>query len=159
MAKMRRIDIAIEALIFADCPADPPMPAPTDAQVGEAEAALGAKLPPSFLEYMQRCGFYAMPDWSTFWVGGDELLFANIVEANQTARQDPDAPLPTYFVAFQDNGEGDLYCFDTRLPNSDGEYPVILFDTTRSTKANLKDPNPVAKTFADWLCDEVRQWG
>lgn len=159
MPPMRRIDIAIEGLIFAAEPADPPRPAPTDAQVAETEQTLGAKLPPSFLEYMQRCGLYALPDWTTFWVGGHELLFSNIVEANESARADEDAPLPEFFVAFQDNGEGDLYCFDTRLPDSHGEYPVILFDTTRSTEANLKDPSPVAKTFADWLCEEVQQWG
>ncbi len=154
---MRPIDVAIEGLIFSADPADDPLPAPTERQVDAAQQALGFKLPPDFVEFMARTGFYELPDMKTYWVGGESLLFREIVEANRLERQHPDSPLPPFFVAFADDGDSDQYCWDTRNgPDENGDYPVILFEHARATNKNVEQPNMVAESFVEWLKDEVR---
>lgn len=157
MPPMRAIDIAIEALIFASTDEPDPVCAPSEQEIAATEQALGKPLPPDFKFFMERCGIYQLEDWQTYWVGDDSLAFRNIVDANMEARKHTDAPLPAFLIAFHQNDMGDEICFDTRDPDEQGEYPVVVWDYGFSPEQNLANLTVLASHFADWLQREVHQ--
>jgi hypothetical protein len=133
------------------------VPAPTQAQIRDAEAKLGFKFPPTFLTFLENAGSYCMSYWETFWVGDDSLGGRNIVKANISEREDATSALPAFLIAFHNDGCGDQFCFDTRRSDQDGEYPIVFWDHELSAENNLLDLFPVAHNFADWLMQEVQE--
>lgn len=162
---MRPVDVALEAVRFLSITrgADEPTPAPTDAQIAEAEAMLGRPLPPSYLAFIAEAGTLMPPGWDLYWVGPPDMSRRNLVVANQVERDHPDCPLPAFLIAFFDDATGDQYCFDTRPraadraddtdPQADPlEYPVVLWDRERSCDEQLDEGLFVAADdFLDWV--------
>ena len=176
MAEMQPLDVAVEALTFVaqtQGPADP-APPPADEHVEEAEAALGRRLPPSYVAFMRRAGEVLLPDWDLYWVGGPELERRNLLIANELEREHDESPLPKFLIAFCDDGNGDQYCFDTRAkrhatggegldaaddtPNDDPEtYPVVLWDRDQGQAQLVDGLYVVADHFLDWLKQQVHE--
>jgi hypothetical protein len=157
---MRTLDVAIEGLIFAADPDADPRPCPSAKQIAQAEKTLGMILPPSFKEFMDRCGFYRLPQWDTCWIGnGRDDGYQDLIVANLRERKHPDTPLPARLIVFAFDDVGDPYCFDTADPDEHGEYPVLLFDHELTAEQNLQSPTYVAVDFAHWLKHEVHEKG
>ncbi len=131
-------------------------PAPTLAQIRDAESRLETRFPPSFLEFLREAGACQLPFWQTYWVGDESLGPRHIAVANEAERKA--LRLPCYLVAFHNNGCGDQLCFDTRQRSADGEYPVVFWDHEVSIEENLADLFVVADDFAEWLEQEVEVW-
>lgn len=151
---MGDINAAIAGLRRKSILAAEVVPVPTDSQIRDTEQKLGIKFPPSFLTYLQEANDVQLRYWETYWVGDESLGWRNIVAANE-AERDTDAPLPSYLVAFFNNGCGDQLCFDTRHRSSEGEYPIVFWDHELSVDDNLADLTVMADDFAEWLQQEV----
>jgi hypothetical protein len=150
---MRPVDVALEAVRYLSLTrgADEPTPAPTTPQIADAEALLGRTLPPSYVQFMTGAGTLMPPDWDLYWVGPPDMHRRNLVVANQVERDDADCPLPLFLIAFFDDG-GDQLCFDTRRPDADGEYPIVLWDRDRPADEQLQEGLFVtADDFLDWV--------
>jgi hypothetical protein len=153
---MPSIDDAIEALKKASIAEPQIVPPPSTAQIREAENALGCGFPPSFVAFLAKGGAFALPYWETYWVGDETLGHRNIVKATLAERTEAEPALPAFLVAFHNNGCGDQLCFDTRSPDSHGEYPIVFWDHEISAEENLADLARMADNFADWLMEEVQ---
>lgn len=182
MSEMSPLDVAVESLTFVaeSLGKSDAVPAPSDAEIAEAEVALGVKLPPSYVRFMQRAGSVLMADWDIYWVGDQCTTLRNIVMANEIEREHDTSPLPKFLIAFCDDGTGDQYCFDTRertMPGTDqsielkglagvgdeeaataeGEYPVVMLDRSRGLEQIREGLYVVATDFVDWLKQEVHE--
>ena len=176
MPAMQPLDVAVEALTFVaqlQGAADE-VPAPTDAHVAEAEKALGRPLPPSYIAFMCRAGAVLLSDWDLYWVGGPDLTRRNLPIANEIEREHDESPLPKFLIAFCDDGNGDQYCFDTRLNrhatgdagldadddtvNTDPDaYPVVLWDRDQGQQQITDGLYVVAGSFLEWLKAQVHE--
>ena len=154
---MALIDDAIAGLKAKSIEKPNVVPPPTQDQITDAEAKLGIKFPPSYITFLKSAGSNEMRDWETYWVGDDSLGERNIVKANASEREDTASTLPAYLIAFHKNGCGDLFCFDMRRPDQDGEYPVVFWDQELTAEENLQDLFPISHNFADWLMQEVQE--
>ncbi len=152
---MTTIDEVIERLKEYSISEPDIVPPPTPEQILEAENQLNIKFPPSFLVFLEKAGAYQLPFWETYWVGDESLGYRNIVTANHRERNDPTVELPDFLITFHDNGCGDNLCFDTRHPNSEGEYPIVFWDHELSRDDNLNNLSPLYPDFTSWLQDEI----
>jgi len=189
MAKMKPLDVAIESMTFVAQVQGyaEPAPPPADQDIVEAQEALGVPLPPSYLDFMERAGKVLLPDWDLYWVGDCDLVTRrNIVLANEIERDHDTSPLPSFLIAFCDDGNGDQYCFDTRTRTVAGsdqsielddqvgigeradpavdpfnlqalEYPVVLWDRDQGLGQIRDGLYVVATDFVDWLKGQVHE--
>jgi hypothetical protein len=151
---MGDIETAIQGLRRKSIAEPECVPAPVPEQIQDAERKLGIQFPPSFLRFLREAGDCQLPFWQTYWIGGAALGWRNIVAANE-AERDTDVPLPSFLVAFHNNGCGDQLCFDTRQRSPDGEHPIVFWDHESTVAENLADLYVVADDFAEWLQQEV----
>ena len=168
MPHMTPLEIAVESLTWVaqnQGPA-PAMPPPTDAQIAEAEALLGVRLPPSYIAFMKRAGGVLLPEWDLYWVGGPDLQERRLLAvANEVERDRGECPLPPELIAFCDDGMGNQFCFDTRaVPRNAGsggalppgwEYPVVLWDYDEGPDQLEGAAYPAAEDFAAWVKQQV----
>ena len=49
-----------------------------------------------------------------YWIGEESLGTSNIVAANRREREESASPLPSFLVAFYNDGMGNQVCFDSR---------------------------------------------
>ena len=136
-------------------------PPPTDAEIRNAEISLKLKFPDTFIAFMRNSRELNLPLCAQFyWVGDDSLGTVNIVSANFAERNASGSRAPDFFVAFYNDGMGNQVCFDTRRPNSNGEYPIVFWDHELDADENLaKSDRPainrenvgcIANSFPDW---------
>ncbi|MCG8510944.1 MAG: SMI1/KNR4 family protein [Rhodospirillales bacterium] len=154
---MQPLDVAIEGLIFVGqtMPGTRyPAPPPTPGQIARAEAMLGCRLPPSYVEFLTRAGMHILPDWDIYWIGDETLELRNIVVANDVERNAEEEPIPHFLIAFYDDGTGDQYCFDTRQPDEAGEYPIVLWERDKTQR--IENLYVTAENFVEWLKAEVK---
>jgi len=52
---------------------------------------------------------------------------------------------------------GDQVCFDTRIHDENGEYPIVFWDHEKSQKENLDQLETIAPNFAEWILYEVNE--
>lgn len=153
---MSLIKKAIKALRKASNPDAEIYPPPTAQQIADAERRLGIQFPPGFLAFLAEAGAYKLDYWETYWVGDESLGEQHIVRANHCEHNEVESPLPPFLVAFHNNGCGDQLCFDTRYPDRKGEYPIVFWDHELSSEENMARPGVVARSFAEWLLEEIR---
>lgn len=140
----------------------PPAP-PSQAGIAEAEKALNLIMPPSFTRFMSTIREMRLPLCARFyWIGtAGSTGTDDIVRANQVEHEESSSPLPSFLVAFYNDGMGNQVCFDTRTRSKDGEYPVVFWDhelglhenleaCTRATES-FESAGVVAASFPEWL--------
>jgi hypothetical protein len=142
---------ALKAISIAEPRIGPP---PSADLIAAAETKLSCKFPPSFLKFLAVAGSYQLSFWETYWVGPCDR--DDIVEMNRQEREEASSPLPSYLVAFFNNGMGDQICFDTRTIDDNREYPIVFWNHELSQEENLKQLEQIAPNFAEWLMDEVK---
>jgi len=153
---------------------DPITRRPTQNEIQTAEAALGVRLPPSFVEY------YAKSKWHVRWIVNISLcsvvpLFEgqpSIVECNLNLR-DKKAnkyPLPDFLICFDVSAaiDDDYACFDSRQRSATGEYPVVYwsseegdyYETVESNTGEIckvDDLREIAPNFSSYIYDIVQE--
>jgi hypothetical protein len=96
-----------------------------------------------------------------YWIGDESLGSSNIVAANWREREKSASPMPSFLVAFYNDGMGNQVCFDTRRRPDGGEYPIVFWDHELGTEENLafteqvsespESAGIIASSFPDWL--------
>ena len=132
----------------------PPAP-PSDEEIARTEAALGVKLPQSFVSFMRESRKMKLPPYARFHWAGD------IAAANRQEHEEAGSPLPHFLITFYNDGMGNQACFDTRHAREDGEYPIVFWDHELGPEENLAvvgKPSShrelaglVASSFSEWL--------
>ena len=125
---------------------------PTVLSIAEAQRLLGVPLPPSYLATLLRCRS-PLRVWDLLWIGARVTSLDDLVRMTLAARDDAASPLPKFLVAFHEQ-RSFLYCFDTRYPDGQGEYPLIAWDRDEGPE-QLRELFPEAYSFIAWLEDEV----
>jgi len=129
-----------------------PRPA-TEAEIEEAEQALGAPLPDSFRWFQLEFGDFQHGPLDIYTVRHAEPPPYDIVGINRNARTELHPRLPAHLIAFSDNGGGDYLCFDTTRREAN-ECPVVWWDHEQDEQ---QVPEPAAPSFPDWLEAELRE--
>lgn len=128
-------------------------PPPTPESVAAAEAALGSKLPDSYVTFLRGTADVWQDLWDIFWIyppspapcEPDDIVACN--EFNHS----PDH-LPSHLTAFYTNGLGDLTCFGVSEDGTDVEPAIFEWyhDGDPEEPAWQTHPN-----FTAWLAQEV----
>jgi len=153
MAEMQPLDVACESLTF----------------VTQMQGAAGETPAPT-----DEAGKVLLQDWDLYWIGGPEMQRRNLLIANEIEREHDESPLPRFLIAFCDDGNGDQYCFDTRLNrhatgdagldadhdtvNTDPDaYPVVLWDRDQGQQQIADGLYVVAGSFMEWLKAQIHE--
>ena len=130
--------------------------------MADAQRLLGAKLPPSYLAFIDKAGLLMPCGWDLYWIGFPGMNRRNLVVANEVERAHEQCPLPPHLIAFFDDGTSDQYCFDTRkrklVEGEDPlEYPILLWDRDQGPEQADKGVVYVADDFADWAKRSIQE--
>jgi hypothetical protein len=93
----------------------------SDADVSAAERVIGHRFPPSYHRLVTSCVWEEMPHW-IYWLGRNLPPGVDLLRIRQIA------PVPPFLVPICGDGAGDEFCFDTREPDSEGEYPIVRWE-------------------------------
>jgi len=109
----------------------------------------GCQYPKSFIDFqLQYCHRVPMGDfaWDDFgWASPTAEPYWSLEEVVKDYQE---IGFPGYLAPFrQDNG--DFWCFDTRKPDPQGEFPVVIWD--HNADSIEKDPAYQWKNFIEWL--------
>ena len=102
---------------------------PTPSEIEYAESQLGCKLPPSFIRYFEEVPWHIKRDLCSttrLSEGEPNILKCNIwLRDNTLHKYVP----PNFLVVFDVEGApvDDYSCFDSRFPDTDGEYPIAYW--------------------------------
>jgi hypothetical protein len=96
----------------------------SDERVAAAERELGFQLPPSYKKLVTTLSPYA-GGYETYGIADSDHFAAGIVAANPKG---DGRPYPPFLIGVVPCLNGDTFCFDTRYPDSRGEYPIVLHD-------------------------------
>jgi SMI1-KNR4 cell-wall len=129
-----------------------PRPA-TPAQIETAERALGSALPESFRQFQLEFGDCQYAPVDIYRVLPAEPPALNLVSINLDARTEMGPRLPSFLIAFSDDGGGNYFCFDTRAA-SESEAPVVVWDHELDED---QTPDLVAPSFVEWLRRELEE--
>lgn len=105
----------------------PPWGLPTPETFRELSRKLDVAFPPSYLDFCcNHAATIPIPGEGFKWATADltEDAYASLEIAIGDARG---LGAPRYFVAFAEL-EGNFYCFDTRFPNEQGEFPIVFWE-------------------------------
>lgn len=99
----------------------------SDDIVAAAETRVGP-FPVDYRAFLQAFGWIEIGPWPFFGIGPHVPWHSELVRVTEEARAFAPSPLPPFFLPIQDNGGGDLLCFDTRLVAATGTSPVFYWD-------------------------------
>lgn len=116
---------------------DETYPPASDGEISAAEAALGAKLPAQYVHFLKT-------------YGGGDFCFSRILSVNAADEEDIAAfnqshPLPSNFIAFNEDGTGGYYGFKAEDGACGDEIFHIDPDETGL-------PEKAYDTLSDFLC-------
>jgi hypothetical protein len=125
--------------------------AATNDAIATLERHLGARLPPSFREFLRQTGGGEI---ATAPISGVDSSDPTSEDAGtvlgDTARWRQEFGLPDNLFVIYTQDEEVCWCLDTSRPDGTGEYPVVSYSPfTRCVDAQL------ARTFLDWLAEFV----
>ncbi len=122
---------------------------PTQQDLSFIVNTYGCQYPQSFVDF-QLCYCHQVPMGD---VAFDGFGWANrnldpYLNLEELVRDYQANDFPDYLTPFrQDNG--DFWCFDTRKPDLDGEFPIVIWD--HNSNSVEKDSAYQWKNFLDWL--------
>lgn len=121
---------------------DGPQP---EAAIIALETKLGARLPPSYRDFIAKYGGLAVHDSTISGILGGEPLDESCGSLyGDTMRFRDEYDLPHHLLVIQPNDDAP-YCFDTSSPSAAGEFPVACFEV------HSKHTKQIAADFDDWI--------
>lgn len=113
------------------------------------EAALELCLPPSYRQFLLEYGGMQI---SNSYIAGiiesDPLNMNGGSIYGETVRLRQEQGLPNYLIVVEPDDEAP-YCFDTRYPDVNGEFPVSCYELYSGADGKIVDNFP--KFVADWF--------
>jgi cell wall assembly regulator SMI1 len=120
----------------------------TDANVADAERALGVELPAELRAYLRHFGWIVVDGTLVFGLGPDVLPYADLVQITRSERTEMSLALPPYLLPLSNDGSGNLHCIDLRPGPPQGS--IVAWDHDRGAD---QKPELLAPTFEQWLRD------
>jgi SMI1 / KNR4 family (SUKH-1) len=132
--------------VYRQTRSKPALP-PTDESITFINRELGIKLPQSFVDFARQCDCYG---WYFNSIGEDYDSYWHILTRNRVFHTDAEGytPLPGHLIIIDSGHDGDCNCFDTRVCESAGEYPIVYWDGEAGPDFV---PSPGFPTFPDFL--------
>ncbi len=96
-----------------------------EAQVDEAEKALGCQLPPQYKSFLLICGSGEIGPEDFVGLGGPDHLHIVKLTSRLRNRQNP---LPENLLPLRADGFGNYDCIDLSKPTSNGECSIIQWN-------------------------------
>ena len=124
----------------------------TEADVSNAEAALGTKLPESYRAFLREFGWGGVDSWMLFGVGVGIPKHLDLVHMTESERTEAHPHIPTHLIPIMNDGFGNHYCLDTSSLDG-GECAVVFWDHEKGAR---QQPEVVAPKFDVWLLDTLR---
>lgn len=115
-------------------------PPADEVSIAAAETSLGITFPPLFRSFLKFCNGGSAHEICIYGVGTNDEF--DLVGFNDRAHRDE---LPGELVGFASTIVGDVFCFRTDQPDSDGDMAILLFDIETGQAVEVS-PN-----FRDWL--------
>lgn len=120
-----------------------------EAEVNEAFARLGVNVRGGYRRFLRRFGWGGVEDIELFGLGPDVPSFLHLVSITESERSEMSPALPAHLVPVMNDGGGNFYCLDARVPD---EPPMVFWDHTAGED---QQPEQVAPDFVSWLSDEL----
>jgi hypothetical protein len=125
----------------------------TDLEVDAASAELGVKLTGGYRLFLKRFGWGGVGSIELFGLGADVPPYLSLIAMTRSEREEMSPALPTQLIPLMNDGGGNLYCLDSRVPD---EPPVVFWDHTAGEQ---QEPTRVASNFTTWLAERVEREG
>ena len=125
----------------------PPFRMPTMEEVTQISRKYNCPFPPSFIKYQTDLGKYIADPEGLGWASPEVpayMSLESIIKGACECEWEPDR----WLVPFAED-EGNFYCFDTRFPDSEGEFPVVFWDHDEANVLNVDHLK--WQNFAHWL--------
>jgi len=123
----------------------------TDADIREAEVALGASLRGGYRAFLRSFGWGGTGDIELFGLGADVPQHLNVVTVTTSERREAQPPLPSHLIPVMNDGGGNLYCIDVSEAYRD-ECPIVFWDHEAGPN---QDPEQVSDSFTVWLSQRL----
>jgi hypothetical protein len=120
-----------------------------EGDIHEAAARLGVRLSGGYRQFLRRFGWGGVEDIELFGLGADVPSFLHLVAMTESERSEMSPALPVHLIPVMNDGGGNLYCLDARVPD---EPPVVFWDHTAGED---QQPQQVAPDFVSWLSEEL----
>ncbi len=121
----------------------------SEEDIARVEALLQVRLPPSYRHFLLRYGAMSIYDSNIAGIVNGQPLYLNISSiyyATTDFRQEQG--LPDYLIVVEPDDEAP-YCFDTRYPGADGEFPLNCYELYSGADGKIADNFP--QFIADWF--------
>lgn len=122
-----------------------------DEQIDAASTELSVTLTGGYRLFLRRFGWVVLGSTEIFGLGGDVPSYLSLTAMTRSERQEAHPALPTHLVPLMNDGGGNLYCLDVRVP---GEPPVVFWDHEAGTE---QEPVSVAEDFVIWLSSRLER--
>lgn len=123
----------------------------SDAEITEAEDALGVRFPRDLRCLLLKFGFVSVGSMEFFGLGSHVPRHLELVHMTVSERTGVACPLPANLVPLLNDGGGNHFCIDTQAPN---EGRVVFWDHDLGTD---QVPDHVAESLVDWLFELLHE--
>jgi SMI1-KNR4 cell-wall len=116
-----------------------------DLEIENAERLLQVTFPDALCEYLRRFGSLEVGYHEMYGLGSGLPAYLQMVAMTISERTESGCPLPTELVPILNDGGGNLYCVDTRQPNSGR---IVLWNHSKGT---AQEPEPQSSSLPEWI--------
>lgn len=117
-----------------------------------AEEVLGINFPPTYRCFLMQYGCGDIEGLEIYGIIDEDFETPGIPDGIWlTLDERKTGGLPSHFIIISSTGDGYWYCLDASQPNSEGEYPVVIWGL--GIPENKKEK--VAEDFGEFLLNEL----
>lgn len=128
-------------------------PGATEEELARAEERLALRFDGTYFDFLRRFGWGSVEHIEIYGLGDDVPSHLDLVQVTESERHEMEPRLQPHLLPLSNDGAGNLYCLDTRVPN---EPPVVFWDHEAPSS---QTPAVVAEGFAAWLMTSLFELG
>lgn len=122
--------------------------------ISQAEHILGIKFPPTYRTFLKRYGYGGLEGQQIYGVIDENFYKPGVPNGVWLVLDEREKfGLPENFIIFESTGDGYWYALDSSKPNTEGEYPVVIYGFGEDGKQHEK----VNEDFGEFLLEQVTQ--